>query len=132
MIRRFSALAIVLVFIALESRGKTAESLQLEGKDNSEPSEWECALSIATYLAQNGRDYANPSISADHDWLHLEARYNYESLKTGSVWFGYNFSIGEKLTLEATPMFGGVFGDVTGFAPGYAMTVSYKALELFT
>ena len=29
-------------------------------------------------------------------------------------------------------MLGGVFGDVTGVAPGYTVSVSYEALELFT
>src|SRR6266480_2439497 len=63
---------------------------------------------------------------------HLEARYNYESIKTGSLWLGYNFSVGKKLVLEATPMFGGVFGDITGIAPGYAISISYEPIEFFT
>jgi len=25
-------------------------------------------------------------------WLHLEARYNDEDLRTGSLWVGYNFA----------------------------------------
>ena len=69
---------------------------------------------------------------ADRDWLHLEARYNYEAIKTGSLWLGYNFSFGKKLALEATPMVGGVFGDITGIAPGYTISISYEPFELFT
>jgi hypothetical protein len=93
---------------------------------------WNYAFSTATYVVRNDREYLNPTLTADRYWLHLEARYNYEALKTGSLWLGYNFSFGEKLTLEATPMVGGVFGDVTGFAPGYTASLSYWKLELFT
>jgi hypothetical protein len=58
-------------------------------------------------------------LTADRGWLHLETRYNYENLETGSAWVGYNFSGGEKLKWEFTPMLGGVFGNTTGVAPGY-------------
>ena len=42
-----------------------------------------------------------PTITADYGWLHLEARYNYEGLDTGSAWIGYNFSVGDKLTFSS-------------------------------
>jgi hypothetical protein len=93
---------------------------------------WECSVSAATYVVRNGPEYVNPVFTADRSWLHLEARYNYEALKTGSLWLGYNFTLGDKLVLEATPMLGGVFGNSTGIAPGYTISLSYKEFELFT
>jgi hypothetical protein len=78
------------------------------------------------------RDYVQPTITADHNWLHLEARYNYENLDTGSVWVGYNFSGGEKLAWEFTPMLGGVFGHTTGIAPGYHGSLTWWKLELYS
>jgi hypothetical protein len=93
---------------------------------------WSSSFSVSTYLAQHGRDFANPVVSADHGGLHLEARYNYEALKTGSVWAGYNLAFGNQLAFEATPMLGLVFGDSTGLAPGYNLVVSYGRVELFT
>jgi hypothetical protein len=69
---------------------------------------------------------------ADRGWVHLEARYNYEAIKTGSLWLGYNFSFGKQLAFEVTPMFGGVFGDITGIAPGYTISISYEPIEFFT
>jgi hypothetical protein len=98
----------------------------------TEAEAWEYSLSAATYIVRNGPDYVNPVLTADRSWLHLEARYNYEALKTGSVWLGYNFSFGDKLVLEATPMLGGLFGNSTGVAPGYTISVSYDRFELFT
>lgn len=93
---------------------------------------WSFSVSVSGYFVPDGRDYAQPTITADYDWLHLEARYNSEALETGSVWIGYNFSVGDKLSLDFTPMLGGVFGDLTGIAPGYEFTLSYWKLELYS
>lgn len=91
---------------------------------------WSFSASVFTYIIPDDRDYAQPTITADRGWLHLEARYNYEALDTGSAWIGYNFSGGEKLAWEFTPMLGGVFGDTTGIAPGYKGSLSWWKLEL--
>jgi hypothetical protein len=127
-----AVVATALVSAVSMSLGGTEKNVLPEVGDETAEEEWECSLSISTYLAQNGRDYANPNLVADRGWLHLEARYNYEAIKTGSVWLGYNFSVGKKLLLEATPMLGGVVGDITGIAPGYALALSYEQIEFFT
>lgn len=93
---------------------------------------WSFSASMFTYLVPDSRDYVQPTFTADRDWLHLEARYNYEGLDTGSAWIGYNFSAGDKLALEFTPMLGGVFGDTRGVAPGYKASLSWWKLELYT
>jgi len=49
------------------------------------------------YIPQNEDGYVSPIVAADHGWLHLEARYNYENLRTGSLWAGYNFSAGQEV-----------------------------------
>lgn len=63
--------------------------------------------------------------------MHLEGRFNYENFDTGSLFLGYNFSVGETVTFDATPMIGGIFGDTDGIAPGYEITLGYKWLELY-
>jgi hypothetical protein len=45
-------------------------------------------------------------------------RYNYENLRTGSLWAGCNFSWGKTWQFAVTPMIGGVFGRTNGIAPG--------------
>jgi hypothetical protein len=95
-------------------------------------SQWAFSLTASGYFVPDGRDYAQPTVTADRGWLHLEARFNYEALETGSAWLGYNFSLGDRLVLEATPMLGGVFGNTTGIAPGYTATLSWWKLELYT
>ncbi len=91
---------------------------------------WAFAASAYTYFVPDSREYVQPTFAADRHWLHLEARYNYEDLDTGSAWIGYNFSLGEKLSLEFTPMLGGVFGNTTGLAPGYKGSLGWWLLEL--
>ena len=93
---------------------------------------WSFAVSAYTYFVPDDREYVQPTFTADRDWLHLEARYNYEAVDTGSAWVGYNFSGGEKLEWELTPMIGGVFGDTTGLAPGYKGSLSWLKLELYS
>ena len=93
---------------------------------------WSISASVYTYIVPDDSDYAQPTITYDRGWLHLEARYNYEALETGSAWVGYNFGGGEKLAWEFTPMLGGVFGDTTGIAPGYKGSLSWWKLELYS
>jgi len=93
---------------------------------------WNFNVSIYGYLVLDGQSYASPTFTADHNSLHLEARYNYEAQRTGSLWAGYNLSVGEKLVFEATPMIGGVFGDVNAVAPGLLYTLTYKKVELYS
>jgi hypothetical protein len=87
---------------------------------------------VYTYLVPDDSNYAQPTFTADRDGLHLEARYNYENLETGSVWVGYNFGGGEKLAWELTPLLGGVFGETTGIAPGYKGSMSWRKIELYS
>ena len=93
---------------------------------------WSFAASAYTYFVPDDREYVQPTFTADRNWLHLEARYNYEALDTGSAWVGYNFSGGDTLAWEFTPMVGGVFGDTTGVAPGYKGSLSWLKLELYS
>lgn len=90
---------------------------------------WAYSLTTDGYIAPKGQSYVSPVLTADHNWLHLEARYNYEDQRTGSLWAGYNFSAGKKLQLAVTPMIGGVFGEVTGIAPGCELSLTYKKLQ---
>jgi hypothetical protein len=93
---------------------------------------WSFLASAYIYFPPDSQDYVQPTIRADHNWLHLETRYNYEALDTGSAWVGYNFSVGENLKLELTTMLGGVFGKTSGYAPGYEFTLSWSKLQLYS
>ena len=100
---------------------------------NSAPATpWDFNLSLSGYIVPHGQSYASPTLTADHGALHLEARYNYEGQRTGSLWAGYNFTFGKKVTFDITPMVGGVFGNINGISPGLEATITYKKLQLYS
>ena len=106
-----------------------AEPMQVEPA--GEPA-WSFEASVFTYFVPEDHDFVSPTFSADRGWQHFELRYNYESLDTFSAWLGGNFSFGEELTLELTPMVGVVFGDTNGIAPGYKGTLGWRQFEFYS
>jgi hypothetical protein len=110
----------------------TATNASPAAIEESEESKWSFSVAAYTYIVPDSREYVQPTITADRGWLHLEARYNYEAQETGSAWIGYNFSGGDKLAWEFTPMIGGVFGETMGVAPGYKGSLSWWKLNLYS
>ncbi|PWT88176.1 MAG: hypothetical protein C5B55_13555 [Blastocatellia bacterium] len=98
--------------------------------EDVEEDRWSFEFATMGYVVPHERSYASPTFSADWQHLHTEARYNYENQETGSLWVGYNFSTGQDVALQLTPMLGGVFGKATGIAPGFRFSVTYKKFEL--
>jgi hypothetical protein len=92
--------------------------------------DWAFAVLAYGYKVPDEPSYVQPTVMADHRWLHLETRYNYEDLGTGSAWIGYNLTGGHTVEWEVTPMFGAVFGAVTGVAPGGRGALAWGRLHL--
>lgn len=127
--------AIVVVAIAGLCGGRAAAQTPTEGTEAATaqaPAAWSFSAAVYTYVLPDDRNYAQPTLAADRGWLHLEARYNYEDLDTGSVWLGYNFAGGETVAWELTPMLGGVFGNTRGVAPGYKASLTWRKLGLYS
>jgi hypothetical protein len=95
-------------------------------------SAWSGSLSLTANFVSDDGDYFQSTVAADRGWLHLEARYNYEAQETASLWGGYNFAGGGKLTWAITPMLGVVFGGTHGVAPGYEGSLAWGKLELYS
>jgi hypothetical protein len=108
----------LIVPLAVQVVAQTTSSAPADS-DAAAASQWSFSLVTSGYLVPHDQSYASPTFTADYRWLHLKARYNYEYQKAGSVWAGYNFSVGDKLVLEVTPMLGAVFGwtDLPSFSP---------------
>ena len=120
--------AVFLAAVLQAGLGMTRVSGASPDSNDKEP--WEFTLTMDGYIVPNQDGYVSPAFAADRGWLHLEARYDYENLRTGSVWTGYNISTGKDLTFSVTPMIGAVFGKTTGLAPGCEAALSYKKIEL--
>jgi hypothetical protein len=135
--RRLALAAIAVVLAGCDALAQTANPPVPPATDAAPPltkeadeKAWSFYASAYGYIVPESQDFVQPSFMADRGWLHLEARYNYEDLRTGSLWLGYNFSAGEKLALEFTAMLGGVMGDTAGLAPGYRFSLTCWKLEL--
>jgi hypothetical protein len=128
-IARFAILCAGLLAVGAGAQNAAGQSTTLQPEQAA--TDWSFSASAYAYFVPDSRDYVQPTISADRRWLHLEARYNYEDRETASVWVGYNFSFGEKVALNLTPMLGGVFGNTTGLAPGLRLSLKWWRLELY-
>ena len=93
---------------------------------------WAVAASLMAYWLPDDDRFTSPTVLFDHGKLHLEGRYNYESIDTASVWMGYNSSFGETVSVDFTPMIGFVTGNTDGIAPGYHLTVGWRAFEFYS
>jgi len=139
-VRAVAAVAIAVVFASANALAQTttnpppstASGTPPAPAEESNDTAWSFSASAYTYILPDAGNYVQPTFTADRGWLHLEARYNYEALESGSAWVGYNFSGGDTLAWELTPMLGGVFGDLTGIAPGYKGSLSWWKLEFYS
>lgn len=130
-IRRPAFMALVLVFSADHAPAQTTSKAPAPAVEPAEKA-WSFSAFAYTYIVPDSGDYVQPAFTADRGRLHLETRYNYEARDTASAWVGYNFSGGEKLAWELTPMLGGVFGATDGIAPGYKGSLGLGKIELYS
>jgi hypothetical protein len=120
------AIALSVLMLVLGVSGAAAQSAP------PTPPKWSFGAFAYLYIPPDDTNYLQPTVTADRGALHLEARFNYEDRDTGSVWAGVNFSGGDTVAWELTPMAGAVFGSTDGIAPGYKGSVGWRALELYS
>jgi hypothetical protein len=84
------------------------------------------------YVIPHAPDFATGIASADLRWLHVEGRYNYEALHTGSAFLGLTGSWGTGVRLSVTPMAGATFGRLDGFAPALRALVTWWRFDLWS
>ena len=116
-------LAIAALALAAPALGQTAAA---DGEA------WSFSATAFGYFVPDDDDFVLPIVTADRGSLHLEARYNYEAQDSGSIWAGYTVGGGTALEWEVTPIFGIVFGEARGLAPGYEGSLTWRSLELYS
>lgn len=92
---------------------------------------WEVEASALWYIVPDDQ-FVLPIVSANRGKLHLESRYNYEDRNTFSLFAGYNFTGGRKLTYTLTPMLGMAVGTLDGILPGLEATLNLGKFELYS
>jgi hypothetical protein len=92
---------------------------------------WTYGATGMYYSLKDQSDFLLAIATAERGQLHIEARYNYEALDTGSLFAGWKFSGGDKLTYDLTPIIGAVFGATQGIAPGFEASVVYGITDFY-
>lgn len=99
----------------------------------SDSTSWSFAADLNAYSFEGGDKLLLPVIKANHGWLHLEGRYNYEDMQTFSYWAGYNWEGSlSKMDFVITPMIGGASGNTKGFLAGFEASFLLGKFELYT
>ena len=104
------------------------------GRRASPPSgpAWEFGLTAYPTFVRGGENYTSAIAIADRGALHLEARYNYESIGARSAFVGWTFSGGESFTWELTPLLGGAWGDdARRSCPGLEASLAWEPLDFY-
>src|SRR5262245_17908711 len=102
------------------------------GTVRAEAKEW--AFGAAAFLFDPPDDdvFVSPIVDADRGVLHLEARYNYEDLKTGSAFIGRTFEFGKEVSGTVVPVIGLVLGRTDAVAPGVNLDLAWRRLAFST
>jgi hypothetical protein len=92
---------------------------------------WEFAISAYPTVVRGGENYTSAIAVADRGPLHLEARYNYESVGARSAFAGWTFSGEGTITWEFTPLLGGAWGTTRAFVPGLEASMAWGQLDFY-
>jgi hypothetical protein len=123
----------VLIVSAVVATFAHAEEAKVGADSTGAPSKTEWTFGLTAYPTdvRGGDNYTSAIAVADHGPLHLEARYDYESVGTRSAYVGWSFSGGDALTWQVTPIVGGAWGTTQSFIPGVEASFAWRALDLY-
>jgi hypothetical protein len=121
----------LLLLIALvlpdDASATPPDSLDTRGKQF----QWKFSAAGSYYAMPADDDIPIGVFRADLGNLHLEGRYNYEDLKTASVFGGWTLATGESFTIALTPMAGFAFGRTTGIVPALEASLDYDMFDFY-
>jgi hypothetical protein len=115
----------------------TMPAIAMDGDSRAQPDAadakptWEFTVTAYPTVVRGGENYTSAIAAADRGALHLEARYNYESIGARSAFVGWKFSGGETLTWEFTPLLGGAWGATKAFVPGFEASLAWERFDLY-
>ena len=125
------ALAFALLLPALTCAAQEGGNKSLPYSGANKPG-WAYSATGMYYSLPDQSDFLLAVATAERGQLHIEARYNYEAIDAGSLFAGWKFSGGDKLTYDLTPIIGAVFGSAQGIAPGFEASVVYGITDFYT
>jgi len=129
--RQIVVLTLSIVSVSSDGRAQSAAGAT-QDSDTSPTPNWSVRAAAATYVLPDEDDYVQPTVAIDRGALHLEGRYNYEDRRSASGFIGWNLEFGETVTLQLTPMFGVVGGNIDGIIPALELDLVWRRLELYS
>ena len=128
-----AALGGIAVLAAITATSALAADEDLSGRRASPASKpsWEFGITAYPTVVRGGDNYTSAIAVADRGPLHLEARYNYESVGARSAFVGWTFSGGETVTWELTPLLGGAWGSIRAFVPAIEASVGWREFDFY-
>jgi hypothetical protein len=112
--------------LALATAGGAARSEEAERRP------WKATVNAYLFVIPDQENFFMLTAPVEIRRLHVEARYNYEALRSGSAFAGLNAGWGQALRLNLTPMIGGVFGALDGLVPALRWTLTWWKLDLYS
>jgi hypothetical protein len=125
-------LTVAAVLLGTMTCGAQEGGLVTAPSSTADATGWAYSATGMYYSFRNQDDFTLAVATADRGRLHLEARYNYEAIDSGSLFVGWKFSGGERLTWEVVPILGAVFGQKEGIAPGFEVSIGYGKVDFYT
>jgi hypothetical protein len=111
----------------------TAHAVDMPQQAGNAPatSQWSFAITAYPTNVRGGENYTSAIGAADDGPLHLEARYNYESIGARSAYVGWAFSGGDALIWQVTPIVGGAWGTTRSAVAGAEASLAWRALDVY-
>lgn len=126
-----AALHIALAVLAAACAGNALAADEASSEDKEKT--WDFAATVYPTQVRGGDNYTSAIVTADRGPLHLEARYNYESVGARSAFVGWNFAGGrDPFSWELTPMLGGAWGTTDAFVPGLEASLAWGRVDFYT
>lgn len=113
-------------------RGAALALLALLFATGAEAGAWTFGASAFVFAPPDDDAFLSPILEADRGALHLEARYNYEDLETGSIFVGRTFQLGGDESTTVVPVIGLVLGRTDAIAPGLKLDLAWRGLAFST
>ena len=117
--------------VSLATIAQAADEAAVTAPDASPDRKWSFALTAYPTDVRGGENYISAIFAADRGALHLEARYDYESIGARSGYIGWSFAGGDALTWQVTPIVGGAWGTTKSFIPGVEGSLAWRALDFY-
>lgn len=100
--------------------------------DAQEDRDWSFEADVLHYFLPGAADITTGIGIANYKSFHFEGRYNYEGIRSFSLFAGYRFEFGQQVTFGIVPMAGFVVGQTEGLIPGFELDITWKKLDFYS